>query len=308
MSEASDKTFEVVAEAAFPEPIIGTIGYADEHSQVLVFGRSGRVYKVFAEGNPRVARFEETPLVLDPHSDDVHASADLRRVVAEDEYVSVYDVDTGSLILHVDDMNGAAFLSPDGSQLYLVEEDVTLRYALADRGAAPERTTVFHQRKGTGFSYDTPSDACLARDRDGTFEIVVGCWGYIMCRSASRDMEPRINDVKQAAAERWPSNPVFVGPSIPGGYVLANEVVVELPSLTMRALPLDRRSNDAVAVGADPGLVCVAGEDSTLIWDLDKDRRELLPRALAPVYVDHNTLIHVTCEPAARIVTESFAW
>lgn|GEM_PF-6531682 len=298
----------MVAEAEFPEPIIGTVGYADEQGKVLVLGRSGRVYKVFAKGAPKVARFEQTPLVLDPDADDVHASADLTRVVAEDEYVSVYDVDTGSLILHVDDMNGAAFLSPDGKQLYLVEEDVTLRYSLDDRNAAPARITDFHRRTGKDLRYDTPSDACLARDRDGTFEVVVGCWGYMVCRSATRDMQPQLADVKQTAADRWPSHPVFVGPSIPGGYVLANDAVVALPSLSMWVLPLDRRSNDAIAVGSDPGMVCVAGEESTLIWDLDKDRRDLLPRALAPVYVDHNTLIHVTCEPSARIVTESFAW
>ncbi len=304
----SERTFEVVGDESFPEPILGTIGYAGEQAAVLVLGISGRVYRVLVDAAQTGARFEQTPLIIDPASDDLHCSANLSRVVTEDEAVSVYDVGSGELILRVDDMNGAAFLSPDGRQLYLVEEDVTLGFALDDRARPPERLSGFHRRKGADFLYDTPSDACLARNRDGAFELVVGCWGYMVCRSTTNEALPGINDVKQAAAERWPSNPVFVGPSIPGGYVLANGVVVELPSLRMHELPAEQRSTDAVAVGAAPGMFCLAGDGSTLIWDLEEDRREVLPRALLPVYVDRNTLIHVTGGPSARIVTESFAW
>ena len=304
----SERRFEVVADEAFPEPIIGTIGYAEEQYTVLVLGRSGRVYRVFAQGTPCVARFEQTELVIDPNADDLHCSADLSRVVTEDDEVSVYDVDSGELILRVDDMNGAAFLSPDGRQLYLVEEDVTLCFSVDDRDTPPKRITAFHRRKGTEFTYDTPSDACLARNRDGAYELVVGCWGYMMCRSTTKDVLPRVNDVKKAAAARWPSNPVFVGPSIPGGYVLANGIVVELPSLIMHELPLAQRANASLAVGAVSGMFCLAGDETTLIWDLEQDRREVLPRALSPVYVDRSTLIHITSDAPTRIVTESFAW
>lgn len=304
----NERTFEVVGDESFPEPILGTIGYSEEQATVLVLGRSGSVYRIAARGTPAVATFEQTPLVINPNADDLHCSANLSRVVTEDDAVSVYDVGTGELILRVDDMNGAAFLSPDGQQLYLVEEDVTLCFALDDPSTPPARMTAFHMRKGTEFIYDTPSDACLALNRDGAFELVVGCWGYMVCRSTTRDVRPRINDVKKTAADRWPSNPVFVGPSIPGGYVMANGVVVELPSLVMHEIPTEQRSVDAIAVGSEPGMFCLAGDDTTLIWDLEQDRREVLQRALSPVYVDRNTLIHVTGDESPRIVTESFAW
>lgn len=298
----------MVSQERFPEPIAGTIGYSEDQGAVLVLGRSGRVYRVLVTKAPPGVRFEQTALVIDPDADDLHCSADLSRVVTEDDAVFVYDVASGELILSVDDMNGAAFLSPDGRHLFLVEEDVTLGFSLDDRGSEPQRIQAFHRRKGADFLYDTPSDACLARNRNGHFELVVGCWGYIMARSTSADALPDVNDVKRAVANQWPSNPVFVGPSIPGGYVLANGVVVELPSLAMHELPPGQRSTDAVAVGAAPGVFCLAGDATTLIWDLEQDRRELLPRAVAPVYVDRDTLIHITGDTKAEIVTESYAW